>query len=392
MKLRLLLLFVTLGCFNLQGQEDIFRPHELVSPIINQDGTVTFTVNAPLANEVKIVGSWMPRIGFSVQKEALNKDTSDNWVYTTKKLDPEFYSYSFEIDGIRFLDPNNAHVIRDVSSISNVFLIDGPSSNDYKVNEVPHGTIIHPWYTSKENNKDRRLSVYLPPNYFNSEESYPVFYLLHGIGGDEEAWLGTGRAAQILDNLIAKKEAKPMIVVMPNGNVSQKAAPGKSSDGFVQPTFNLPQTMDGKFEESFYEIMDFVNKQYRTKKGKENTAIAGLSMGGYHTMYISRYYPNTFDYIGLFSPALNVNHTDHPDAKAYQNTEDDLRKQIENGYQKYWIAVGEDDFPILYNGIQDYLKKMDELGMPYEYKETPGGHTWENWRKYLVEFTPTLFK
>ena len=392
MKLRLLLLFVTLGCFNLQGQEDIFRPHELVSPIINQDGTVTFTVNAPLANEVKIVGSWMPRIGFSVQKEALNKDTSDNWVYTTKKLDPEFYSYSFEIDGIRFLDPNNAHVIRDVSSISNVFLIDGPSSNDYKVNEVPHGTIIHPWYTSKENNKDRRLSVYLPPNYFNSEESYPVFYLLHGIGGDEEAWLGTGRAAQILDNLIAKKEAKPMILVMPNGNVSQKAAPGKSSDGFVQPTFNLPQTMDGKFEESFYEIMDFVNKQYRTKKGKENTAIAGLSMGGYHTMYISRYYPNTFDYIGLFSPALNVNHTDHPDAKAYQNTEDDLRKQIENGYQKYWIAVGEDDFPILYNGIQDYLKKMDELGMPYEYKETPGGHTWENWRKYLVEFTPTLFK
>lgn len=163
-----------------------------------------------------------------------------------------------------------------------------------------------------------------------------MLYLLHGIGGDEEAWAGLGRAPQIIDNLIAQGKAKPMIVVMPNGNVAQEAAPGEASVGFVRPTFMLPHTMDGKFEETFIDIMKFVERNYRVKATKESCAIAGLSMGGYHTCYISRYYPNTFDYMGLFSPALNNKPEDHPSAPAYQNLEANLKKQMANGYKLYW--------------------------------------------------------
>jgi enterochelin esterase-like enzyme len=129
----------------------------------------------------------------------------------------------------------------------------------------------------------KRISIYTPPGYETSDINYPVLYLLHGIGGDEESWLGSGRAAQIIDNLIAQGEAKPMIVVMTNGNVSQEAAPGESSEGFITPVLMLPNTMDGKFEETFIDIMKFVKMNYRTIESKEGRAIAGLSMGGFHT-------------------------------------------------------------------------------------------------------------
>lgn len=235
------------------------------------------------------------------------------------------------------------------------------------------------------------MSVYTPPGYESNEKRYPVLYLLHGIGGDEEAWLGTGRVVQIMDNLIAQGKAEPMIVVMPNGNVVQEAAPGMASTGFVTPTFMLPNTMDGTYEQSFSDILNFISTNYRTKTSKKFTAIAGLSMGGYHTAYISQNYPNTFDYMGLFSPALNGDPSEHPDAKAYQRLDEKMLSQKNNGYQLYWIAVGKSDFPELYQGIQDYRKKMDAIGMPYEYLETKGAHTWDLWRQYLVTFAQRLF-
>ena len=139
--------------------------------------------------------------------------------------------------------------------------------------------------------------------------------------------MGLGRASQIMDNLIAQKKAVPMIVVMTNGNVVQEAAPGEGSDGFLKPTFMLPHTMDGKFEETFMDIMKFVESNYRVKANKQSRAIAGLSMGGYHTSYISRYYSNTFNYMGLFSPALNNKPEQFPLAQAYQHVDENLNKQ-----------------------------------------------------------------
>lgn len=376
----------------LSAQQDIFQRNEIISPEINEDGTVTFRLMGPDASEVAISGSWMPSEGLAPAAQAMQKGEDGIWTHTTETLQPGFYRYSFSVDGVRAVDPSNAHAIRDVGSISNVFLIEGGTADLYKVNDVPHGTVAFRWYDSPGNDKTRRLTIYTPPGYENSNTRYPVLYLLHGIGGDEEAWLGSGRSAQILDNLIAQGKAEPMIVVMPNGNVAQEAAPGKGSNGFVQPTFMLPNTMDGKFEETFIDIMSFVESNYRTMGSKEGRAVAGLSMGGYHTAYISRNYPNTFDYIGLFSPALNVKPGDHPSAPAYQDLGEKLKAQLDNGYELYWIAVGKDDFPILYQGIQDYRKELESLGVQYVYKETEGGHTWENWREYLSEFVQMIFQ
>ncbi|GAB3551108.1 alpha/beta hydrolase-fold protein [Spirosoma fluminis] len=324
---------------------------------------------------------------------AMTKGKDGIWTYTTDVLSPDLYTYSYSVDGVRTIDPNNAHVIRDVANVSNAFLLEGnPYADLYKVAQVPHGTVSRRWYNSSGNKKERRLTVYTPPGYETSQASYPVLYLLHGIGGDEEAWMGLGRASQILDNLIAQGKAKPMIVVMPNGNVAQQAAPGEGNEGFVKPSFALPQTMDGKFEATFEDIITFIESNYRIKATKANRAIAGLSMGGYHTAYISQNYPNTFDYIGLFSPAFNNKPEEYPESPTYQHLDEKLLKQKINGYKLYWMVVGKSDFPVLLAGIQDFRKRLDAMGMRYKFNETDGGHTWSNWRKYLTEFVQQAFK
>lgn len=234
----------------------------------------------------------------------------------------------------------------------------------------------------------RRITIYTPPGYEESDQSYPVLYLLHGMGGDEEAWMTLGRTSQIADNLIAQAKATPMIIVMPNGNVSQEAAPGESALGLYKPQFQLPHTMDGKYEETFEEIIQFVDTQYRTIPEKAGRAIAGLSMGGYHTLHISRYYPNTFDYMGLFSAAIMPHQG--AESKVYQNIDETLALQKSNEFKLYWIAIGKEDF--LYKANVDFRHKLDEMKFPYTYLETEGGHTWRNWRVYLTDFMPMLFK
>ncbi len=377
---------------SLFAQQDLFREIQIVSPEINADHTVTFRLSAPNASEVSVTGSLDASNGFSNTSYEMQKGDEGIWTYTTPVLPSELYRYAFTVDGVRTVDPGNAHVIRDVARISNIFIIDKGLADVYKVNLVPHGTVSYRWYNSPGNGKMRRLAIYTPPGYENSDTKYPVLYLLHGIGGDEEAWLGSGRASQILDNLIAQGKAKPMIVIMTNGNVSQEASPGKGSEGFVRPTFRLPNTMDGKFEETFIDIMKFVETNYRTIESKEGRAIAGLSMGGFHTAYISLNYPNTFDYIGLFSSALNVNPGgNNRSAPVYQNVDEKLKQQMNNGYKLYWIGVGTDDI-LVYQGIQSFRKNMDSIGMKYEYFETEGGHTWNNWRQYLQVFVQLIFK
>lgn len=154
---------------------------------------------------------------------------------------------------------------------------------------------------------DRRINIYTPAGYEQSgDRKYPVLYLLHGMGGDEDEWTTFGRAAQILDNLIAQGKAEPMIVVMPNGHAAMEAAPGESSLGYYKPYHMKNGTMDGAFEAYFPEIITFVESNYRVQADKAHRAIAGLSMGGFHSANISLNYPDMFDYVGLFSAALNV--------------------------------------------------------------------------------------
>jgi enterochelin esterase family protein len=291
-------------------------------------------------------------------------------------------------DGVRTNDPENVFVSRDIATNTNILLIPGEQADLYKINDVPHGSVTRRWYPSPGLDMTRRLTIYTPSGYESNDKFYPALYLLHGAGGDEEAWNELGRATQILDNLIALGKAEPMIVVMPNGNVSQQAAPGEGIRGYYKPQFMEPGTMDGTFEASFLDVINFVEDSYRVKKGKANRAVAGLSMGGFHSLHISRYYSNTFDYVGLFSPAILPNQ--NTTAEVYRDIDGTLVTQMENGYKLYWIGIGKTDF--LYNNVRSYTKKLDELGMTYTYRESKGGHTWKNWRIYLSEFAPLLFR
>lgn len=369
------------------GQQSLAGGQQINSPEINDNNSVTFRVEAPNATEVKISGDWMPPDGWLPGTENMQKGEKGIWTYTTEPLESELYSYTFIIDGFRTVDPNNVFIVRDVASVMNIFIIGGMKGDLYRVNDVPHGSVTRRWYDSPSLGRDRRITIYTPPGYENSSSRYPVLYLLHGAGGDEEAWVTLGRAAQIMDNLIAKGKAEPMIVVMPNGNVIQEAAPGEGSSGFYKPQFMVPNTMDGQYEASFTDIINFVESNYRVKMDKVNRAIAGLSMGGFHALHISRYYPNTFDYVGLFSAAILPNQdVSHP---VYRDIEATLVRQKENGYKLYWIGMGKDDF--LYQSGASYRARLDSIGMDYIYRETEGGHIWKNWRVYLTEFVSLLF-
>ena len=364
------------------AQQDLWGGSKIVSPELKGDNTVTFRLLAPNAQEVKITGNWMPA------SAAMIKGEKGIWSYTTSVLPSDLYSYAFIVDGMKCSDPGNVYLIRDVATVTNVFIVGGGIGDLFKVNKVAHGTVTRRWYDSPANKMNRRITIYTPPEYETSKQKYPVLYLLHGMGGDEEAWIALGRTTQILDNLIAQGKAKPMIVVMSNGNVVQEAAPGESSLGFYTPTMQLPNTMDGKMEETFPEVIKFIESNYRTVADKSGRAIAGLSMGGFHSLHISRYYPNTFDYIGLFSAAIKPDNK--VTSKVYKDIDGTLNTQIKNGYKLYWIAIGKTDF--LYKDVAEYRAKLDKMGMKYIYRESEGGHTWTNWRVYLSEFAPLLFK
>ena len=367
------------------AQQALWGKAPLVSPEIHENQTVTFRLRAPKAVKVQVTGDFLSK---GVADLVENKEGV--WEYTTPEpLKPELYGYNFVVDGLKMYDPSNVYLIRDVSTITNVFIIGGDRADLYKVNDVPHGTVSKVWYDSPALGMDRRLTIYTPAGYEMSGKRYPVFYLLHGMGGDENAWSELGRATQILDNLIAQGKAEPMIVVMTNGNAALEAAPGESSLGWeAQPTFQLPKTMEGSFETHFPDVVKFVDKHYRTKANKKNRAIAGLSMGGFHSLHISKQYPDMFNYVGLFSAAIMPGK--NVESPIYQDMEGKLATQFAKKPALYWIAIGKTDF--LYKANAEYRKLLDEKGYPYEYFENEDGHIWKNWRIYLSEFVPRLFK
>lgn len=397
MKRFLFLSAMLLVCAMTFAQQALWGGAPVVSPEVHDNNTVTFRLKAPKAVKVQVTGDFLPTQkiktpfgefdGPGVADLTENKDGV--WEFTTPEpLKPELYSYTFLVDGLKITDPSNVYQIRDVASVTNVFIIGGDRADLYKVNKVPHGSVSKVWYHSDVLDLDRRLTVYTPAGYETSGKRYPVFYLLHGMGGDENAWSELGRTAQIMDNLIAQGKAKPMIVVMTNGNAALEAAPGESSLGFTAPSMNLPKTMEGSFETAFPEVVKFIDKTYRTQANKKGRAIAGLSMGGFHSMHISKQYPDMFNYVGLFSAAIMPG----KDVKSpiYDDLEGKLKTQFAKKPALYWIGIGTTDF--LYKANEDYRKMLDEKGYKYTYYETGEGHIWKNWRIYLTEFAPLLFQ
>lgn len=412
-----------------------------ISPQINANKSVTFKLDMPNASEVFLKGSFVPK-SFPIKTPAglfgkegkfQMKKANEIWSYTTQPLESEMYTYYFEVDGKRMIDPNNNNSIRDVDTYFSYFIITDGVADNYIKQNVAHGDVEKIWYDSSiKDTPKRRMSIYTPPNYkIDKQEQYPVLYLLHGSGGDENAWIEAGRAIEILDNLIAQKKCVPMIVVMPNGIANMAAAPGENPYSDAKAKSINVESMLGKIENAFVpDIVSYVESHYRVKATKQSRAIAGLSLGGLHTLFISANNPNHFDYVGLFSAqttnALNdkkigsaekiaqgiedfasvfpflskgkigeavSSYTDgisRGDLSIYNNLDEKLKEQFKTPPQLYYIAVGKDDFVKKLN--DDFRLKLADKGYKYYYHETDGGHSWENWRKYLVDFLPRIFK
>ena len=363
----------------------------IVSPEIKTDNTVIFKLFAPKATEVTMSGEWMSGFGASVP---LVKNDTGLWTVTAGPLNPELYGYTFSVDGVRMIDPNNVQVRRDGSRYESFMIIPGKESELYVSGDVAHGNLTKTWYKSTVLGLTRRLYVYTPAGYETGKDKYPVFYLLHGAGGDEDAWTTMGRAVQILDNLIAAGKARPMIVVMTNGNANQSAAQNDIPLPAAARQQNMADYMKyaGKFEESLVtDIIPFIEKNYRTYTDKDHRAIAGLSMGGAHTQTITNNNPKLFSYIGVFSMGImNFGIPPQDAAKIDQEREAKIEVLKNSGYKVYWIGCGKDDF--LYGSVTNLRSTLDKHNFKYTYRESTGGHTWANWRIYLSEFAPLLFK
>jgi len=399
-------------CMSATAQEKLFDRANVQSPVVNPDGTVTFNLFAPKAVKVEVTGDFLPTRTVEIPGRgmvdapgvaALTEGPDGVWSYTTGKLAPEMYSYTFNIDGMTGVkDPANIYVNRDIVSFTNIFIVSeqkGDKGDLYRVNEVPHGNLSKVWYNSPTLKMQRRMTIYTPPGY-DKGGKYPVLYLLHGAGGDENAWSELGRAAQILDNLIATGKAKPMIVVMPNGNPNCQAAPGEWSWGMYTPGFGNSGTGPKEpavatIPASFMDIVNYVDANYRTVKKREGRAVCGLSMGGGHTFAISLTYPTTFDYYGLFSAGLHLSTGSRNQSFAEQIKNDpDFAQQSARLFgskpKLYWMGMGKTDF--LYQSTVDLRDYWDSKGYKYEYVETDGGHIWRNWRIYLTMFAQKIFK
>ena len=356
----------------------------IVSPEIQND-SVTFRLKADYATYVKLSGSWMPNpYGGSID---MRRGEGNVWEVKVPLPSPEIYTYNFIVDGVSVNDPQNIQVQRDGTRFLNMLIVPGERTENY--NEANHrGTVSHPWYDSKILGLNRRLTVYTPYGYENNpKKKYPVLYLLHGAGGDEEAWTSMGRAAQILDNLIEKGLAEPMIVVMPNGNGNQQAAgtlnlPVKQQQFDRNAMQNMSEAersrmMNGYVMSLCEEIVPFIEKNFRAIAKPEARAIAGLSMGGGHTITASNLYPEMFDYICPLSAAGSA-------------TPEQVATLKKAGVKLYFLACGNTDF--LFQGSQNLDKTLTEQGLDHIFYVSDGGHVWANWRLYLNTFAPKLFK
>ncbi|MCX6215200.1 esterase [Spirosoma sp.] len=342
------------------------------SPQVNADNSVTFRLIAPAAKDVKLNAQ------FAKSPLPMTKDANGVWSVTTAPVKPDMYPYSFIVDGISIADPKNSAIFPNEGFQNSVVEITGATPLVHTLQNVPHGTVSYRFYTSPELGQ-RPVVVYTPPGYeTNAKAMYPVLYLLHGTTDLEETWTKVGRANIILDNLIAKGKAKPMIVVMPYG----RAYPVISkSSGSLRNWDNLQE-----FKKDFMgNLFPFVEKNYRVKKDKDSRAIAGFSGGGGETLFLGLNNPDLFSWVCGFAPGMLKEEFDRNNATAFANP------ALTNQRLKlFWIGVGKDD--MLYPVINDYLKVLDEKKIKHETLISDGGHTWMNCKLYLSTIAQKLFQ
>jgi enterochelin esterase family protein len=382
------------------------RPTPVRSPEILSDGRVTFRLRAPQATAVSVNGEWP-----GGRNVAMTRSEDGVWTATVGPLKPETWSYTFSVNGVTTLDPGNIQFKRDgVATVQNVLLVPGAESADYEVKDVPHGTMHLVWYPSPSLNMTRRTYVYTPPGYESGAERYPVLYLLHGGGGDEDAWTALGRAPQILDNLIASGRSKPLIVVMPNCNYKRIAAPDLIPIPFGEPGFAQGQTL--QFPQSLVkDLIPFIEKTFRARTERENRAIAGLSVGGAQAIYAGLNNLDKFAWVAGFSaglpqwPGVAINIP--PPANAASLGGPDITRSIDpekvsglfpglkgeevnSRLRLFYVAIGTEDGLITTHGA--WKAWLQSKGVKATIIETPGYiHEWRFWRRSLVDLLPRLF-
>jgi enterochelin esterase family protein len=348
------------------------------------DHKVTFRIHAPKADEVSVGGD------FGGGK--LTKGEDGIWSGTFGPLNPDFYTYSFRVDGVKTIDPRNPTIKPGLASNDSMFLVPGPEAEFEVLKEVPHGQVRVDWYQSKTLGAQRSLRVYTPPGYDATSEPYPVFYLLHGAGDDDAGWSTVGRAGFILDNLLAEKKAMPMIVVMPNGslprgNFRPAGAPGAGGQPSPEAIAAMRAAQSRFTDELLKDIVPYVESHYRTLKGAENRAIAGLSMGGGQTLRVLLTHPGEFGYVGLWSAAAFRGNPDEfeKDNASFFNQAGQVNKIV----RLLSISCGDQDR--LVAGSKALAESLQKHDIKHELHISGGGHTWINWRHYLNEFAPKLF-
>jgi enterochelin esterase family protein len=312
----------------------------------------------------------------------MTKDTNGVWEVTLGPLDPGAYRYTFDVDGVPVTDPRSASISESYNNVWSLVIIRGSDIIDTK--DVPHGAVAEVTYYSTSLKRFRRAHVYTPPRYESGKGRYPVLYLLHGASDSDDSWSSVGRAGFILDNLIAAKKAKPMVVVMPAGHT----APFR---------FGGPRPVVDEFSQDFLnDLMPYVEKNYRVYTDRKHRAMAGLSMGGGQTLSIGIPHLQDFAYLGVFSSGVFGITGKGPAAAQEGPSFEERHKQLlddhklKKGLRLFWFATGKDDF--LVETSRATVEAFRKHRFNVVYRETEGAHTWINWRNYLSEFVPQLFQ
>jgi enterochelin esterase-like enzyme len=421
------------------------RGPAVVSPEVLQDKQVVFRILAPRAQSVTLSAGDIPSqsagaagrgvapavapaaapaaqaapVGAGRGGRPLTPNDQGVWEVTVGPVPAGAFRYTFMVDGVRTLDPVNTKISESNANNWSLFYVPGRDCMD-ESKDVPHGAVASIYYYSTVLKTMRRMHIYTPPGYENGSTKYPVFYLLHGAGDCDDSWTSVGRAGFILDNLIVAKKAKPMIVVMPAGHqpgVSAFGAPAAAPAGGATPA----PTVSPFTSEFMTDMLPYVETHYRTIKDREHRAIAGLSMGGMQTLDIAFRNLASFAYVGVFSSGASLGggrgaappaaaaaagrgaanpaappaaapaaaQTKQPDWETIHNADLD-NAALKKGTKLIWLSTGVDDGLIASTRTTvDILKKH---GFNPIFQESPGAHTWLNWRDYLYEFAQQLFQ
>jgi enterochelin esterase-like enzyme len=355
------------------------RGPQVISPEVSAERKITFRIQAPKAEAVRLVASDIAGLG---QGKELTKGTNGVWEVTIGPIDAGAYRYNFNVDGVSVIDPRNPATSESNANTWSLVIV--PGSDFMDTRDVPRGAVADVTYYSKSLKQFRRMHVYTPPGYESGQGKFPIFYLLHGAGDCDDSWTSVGRAGFILDNLIAAGKAKPMVVAMPAGHAGSSAAgiSDAAMDAFTQDFVN--------------DIMPYVEKNYRVYADRQHRAIAGLSMGGMQTLNVGIPNLDKFAYLGVFSSGVfsmgGRGRNPDPNAPTWETQNKatldnaDLKKDL----KLVWFATGKEDF--LIQTSQASVEMLKKHGFNVVFKETAGAHTWINWRDYLREFAPQLFQ